>query len=244
LAALARRQWEDYKARTPGTVFGESGPDLDLEAAYRLQAAVSKLRVDAGDRIVGYKVGCTGPGTVQQFGMHGPIRGCLYESEVRRSGAELDSGAYANLAIEGEMAVLIGAGGRPQAAFPVIELHHFVFRRPRRTLVELVANNGLNAGVVLPPAQWLSSDRYLTQPGSLEVSINGKRVGAGGLWPLAGEAAASISWLKEHLRSHDLTLATGDLVLAGTPFSLYPVVSGDQIHASIDGVPVTECRIV
>ena len=49
------------------------------------------------------------------------------------------------------MALRTGDGGKPEAAFPVIELHN-VFRRPQPTLVELVANNGLNAGVVLPPA--------------------------------------------------------------------------------------------
>ena len=51
---------------------------------------------------------------------------------------------FAHLAIEGEMAVRIGPDGTITAAFPVIELHHFVFRGARKTLPELVANNGLN----------------------------------------------------------------------------------------------------
>jgi hypothetical protein len=44
------------------------------------------------------------------------------------------------------------------AAFPVIELHHFVFRGPRKTLAELVANNGINAGAVIaqPPHNYCS----------------------------------------------------------------------------------------
>jgi hypothetical protein len=47
------------------------------------------------------------------------------------------------------MAVRIGPDGEIEAAFPVIELHHFVFRGPRKTLPELVANNGINAGAVI-----------------------------------------------------------------------------------------------
>src|SRR5271163_2280343 len=62
LADLADRQWRDYSAREPGTCFADPGFVLDLPQAYELQRAVSALRVAAGDRIVGYKVGCTGPG--------------------------------------------------------------------------------------------------------------------------------------------------------------------------------------
>jgi hypothetical protein len=47
-----------------------------------------------------------------------------------------------------EMALRIGDDGQIAVAFPVIELHHSVFRAPRKTLLELVANNGLNAGIV------------------------------------------------------------------------------------------------
>jgi hypothetical protein len=81
--------------------------------------------------------------------MEGPIRGYLFESEIRQNGDTLDSVAYACLAIEGEMALRIGEKGQVEAAFPVIELHHFVFRAARKTLVELVANNGLERAAVI-----------------------------------------------------------------------------------------------
>jgi 2-keto-4-pentenoate hydratase len=134
-AGLAKRQLQDYHPREPGTCFAESGFVLALGAAYELQAAVPVLRVAAGDRVIGYKVGCTGPGTVAQFGMAGPIRGYLYESEVRQDGAALAAADFAQLAIEGEMALRIGDHGEIAGAFPVIELHHFVFRGPRKTRI-------------------------------------------------------------------------------------------------------------
>ena len=108
LEELADRQWRDYRARQPGTCFADPDFVLSLAEAYELQDAVAKLRIAAGDRLIGYKVGCTGPGTVQQFGMQGPIRGCLFESEVRRHGDTLNFDDFAGLAIEGEMAVRIG----------------------------------------------------------------------------------------------------------------------------------------
>ena len=103
IASLARRHLQDYRARQPGTCFGDSGFSLDLQAAYALQAEVTKLRIAGGDRVIGYKVGCTGAGTVSQFGMAGPIRGCLFASEVAANHAELAASAFAALAIEGEM---------------------------------------------------------------------------------------------------------------------------------------------
>lgn len=244
LARLAERQWRDYRARDPGTCFADPRFTLDLRHAYELQGAVSALRLADGDRVVGYKVGCTGPGTTAQFGMAGPIRGYLYESEVRRTGASLDVADFARLAIEGEMAVRIGEDGTIAAAFPVIELHHFVFRGPRKTLVELVANNGLNAGIVVPEKEWLSS---LAHPGGsplLRVEIGTRVVESGGLWPMAGGAAASVDWLRQHLAEFGLALSPGNIVIAGTPLGLYPVAPGDTVVVSIDNEPAVRCSIV
>src|SRR5271169_1173948 len=150
LECLAARQWHDYQRRTPGTYFAETPDTLTLDEAYAVQTEVARLRCAAGDAVAGYKVGCVGPGVVEQFGMSGPIHARLFRSEIRNSGETLQYSAYANLAIEGEMAVRIGTNGGIEAAFPAIELHHFVFRGSRKTLTELVANNGINAGAVVP----------------------------------------------------------------------------------------------
>ena len=173
---LADRQWRDYRALQPGMCFADPDFDLSLAAAYELQDAVAKLRIASGDRLVGFKVGCTGPGTTQQFGMKGPIRGRLFESEVRRHAEALKLDDFAHLAIEGEMAVRIGPDRTIAAAFPVIELHHYVFRGPRKTLPELVANNGLNAGFVLPNNDWLLSKAYSDGTGELSVRINDRLI--------------------------------------------------------------------
>ncbi len=239
LAQIAERQWRDYRSRNPGTYFAEAPDTLDLAQAYGLQDAVSRLRIGAGDEVIGYKVGCTGPGTVAQFGMEGPIRGCLFRSELRRSGDTIDAASHANLAIEGEMAVRIGADGEPAEAFPVIELHNFVFREPRRTLVELVGNNGLNAGVVLPAGTSSSP----AQHAMLAVRVNGELLGEGNLWPRPGGPQASLEWLRSHLAAYGLTLAPGDLVLAGTVLGLYPVRPGDHVCVGLDGVTMVECHV-
>lgn len=240
---LARRQLRDYRACNPGTCFAESGFALDVTSAYALQDAVTELRVGEGERVCGFKLGCTGAGTVAQFGMQGPIRGTLFADEVRHDGDVLDHRTFANLSIEGEMALRIGEDGGIAAAFPIIELHNFVFRAPRKTLPELIANNGLNAGIVLPGSPWLESDTYTDRRGTLSVHINGAVVESGNLWPLSGGPVASFDWLRRHLEDFDLSLAPGHVVLAGTPLGLYPVQPGDHISVQVDGKPAVQCSI-
>ena len=244
LQALANRQWRDYRAREPGTCFSDPGFALDLARAYELQDAVTTLRVSAGDRLIGYKVGCTGPGTVQQFGMEGPIRACLFANEVRRHRETLDLQNFASLAIEGEMAVLVGADDPIAAVFPVIELHHFVFRGARKTLAELVANNGLNGGFVLPHEGWFSSQDYTERGGVLSVRISGRLIASGELWPMPGGVRASLGWLRNHLAEAGLPLLPGQIILAGTPLGLYPVRSGDHIAAFVDDEIGAECTVL
>jgi 2-keto-4-pentenoate hydratase len=244
IQALADRQWRDYRSRQPGTCFADPGFLLGLSDAYELQDAVATLRVSAGDCLVGYKVGCTGPGTVQQFGMEGPIRGCLFESEVRKDRYPVTGNEFANLAIEGEMAVRIGPDGSIAAVFPVIELHHFVFRGSRKTLPELVANNGFNGGCVLPDEDWLLSQDYIEQPGKLSVWINDRQIASGGLWPMLGGVHASLRWLREHLAETDRALLPGQIVLAGTPLGLYPALAGDRIGVRVDDKIGVECAVL
>jgi len=244
LQALADRQWRDYRARQPGTCFADPGFVLSLAEAYEVQDTVAKLRIAAGDRMIGYKVGCTGPGTVQQFGMQGPIRGCLFESEVRRHGDTLNFKDFADLAIEGEMAVRIASDGTIAAAFPVIELHHFVFRGPTKTLPELVANNGLNGGFVLPHDGWLSSRECIEGKGTLSVRINGRLVASGDLWPMSGGVASSLQWLRHHLADTRCDLLPGHIVLTGTPLGLYPVRRGDQLAIFVDRDIGSQCSVL
>ena len=244
LAQLADRQWRDYRRRQPGTCFADPQFDLSLAAAYELQDAVAKLRFASGDRLIGYKVGCTGLGTTQQFGMQGPIRGRLFESEVRRHGEALNFEDFAHLAIEGEMAVRIGPDHTIAAAFPVIELHHFVFRGARKTLPELVANNGLNGGIVLPHNDWLSSRLYIERKGVLSVQINGRVVASGELWPMSGGMVSSLQWLQQHLANMRADLSPGEVVLTGTPLGLYPVRRGDRVTVLVDGKIGSSCLVV
>ena len=68
LQELARRMLADYDATTPCQVFGEP-LDLTTVQAYALQTEIARLREQRGEKVIGYKVGCTSPAVQRQLGI-------------------------------------------------------------------------------------------------------------------------------------------------------------------------------
>jgi 2-keto-4-pentenoate hydratase len=106
--------------------------------------------------------------------------GRLFETDTWESSAALASTRFANLAIEGELAVQLDRDlpvdvseqellDSIKSVFPVIELHNLVFRREAPSAEELIANNAVHAGFVYPKN--LSSCSPL-ESGSLRIDIN------------------------------------------------------------------------
>jgi 2-keto-4-pentenoate hydratase len=240
---LARRQLNDYQANSPGTCFSDHNFNLSVNEAYALQDAVTNLRIKEGERVIGYKVGCTGPGTIEQFGMEGPIRGTLFSSEALKNRARIDGSEFCNLAIEAEMALEVDSEGQISSVFPVIELHNFVFRGQKKSLPELIANNGINAGIVLPEIHWQKPLKNFSEKSCLSLYINDKAIGESGLWPTPGGPIYSLDWLKNNLVDYDLVLRSGHIVLSGTALGLFPVQFGDKIAVKVDDIIVVECFI-
>ena len=102
LQELARRMLADYDARTPGQLFGEA-LDLTTVQAYALQAEIARLREQRGEKVIGYKVGCTSPAVQQQLGIGEPIFARIFDTGCLPCGAKLSYRCYANLAVEGEL---------------------------------------------------------------------------------------------------------------------------------------------
>ena len=240
---IARRQLRDYRNINPGTCFSDENFSLSIREAYAVQDSVVDLRSVEGESVIGFKVGCTGPGTTKLFGMSGPIRGTLLDKEIYETGAELNANDFCNLAVEAEMAIKVDADINILSVFPIIELHNFIFRAPQKSLSELIANNGLNRGLVTSAEICQKPPDFYENKMSLSLEINGAEIDFGELWPMEGGPLSSLHWLQNHLADHDLTILPGNIILGGTALGLHKVRAGDRIVVKLDGEEAVNCFI-
>jgi 2-keto-4-pentenoate hydratase len=227
IAKIARRQLADYDAHRPGRIFEDPGFTLTLAEAFAVQRQVAGLRAARGEAIAGYKIGCISEAVQRQLGLDQPAFGYLFATELYRTGAVLDVASFEGLAIEGEFAVRLGGDLSVASLFPVIELHNNVFRRAVPTSPELIANNALHAGVVLPAQEIPDPAEPIGD--TLAVYRNGELLGSAHGDAIPGGPFASLAKVAEHLASAGGALEPGQIVLTGSPLPLYPVRPGDHI---------------
>ena len=238
--ALAERQLADYDRHRPGTFFADPSASLTIDDAYRLQMEVVRLREERGEAVAGYKVGCVTPMMQANLGIDRPVFGHVFEGEIHRSGVLLDWNRYDGLAVEGEIAVRLAEDTRGiAAAFVVIELHNYVFRNAPPTAQELIGNNAIHAGAVLPAAVLSGHEPRLEDPGQvldepLSVRKNGELLGTATARMLPDGPAGSVARLAEHLARFGRRLRGGQIVLTGTPLPLYRVAEGDCIEVECE----------
>jgi 2-keto-4-pentenoate hydratase len=239
LQRMAMCQLADYDARTPGRLsYPSSG--LTIAEAYAVQAEVGRLRERRGERIIGYKVGCTSKPIQEQLGVQEPIFGRIFDTGCFPTGARLSHAGFANLAVEGELAVRLGRDlSGPavseqscreaiEAAFPVIELHHYVVPEVWPPVQWLIASGGMHAGFVFeergPGCSVLAKFAH-----RLSIRINEVMVGAVEDPESLISPIESLRWLTGRLAQFGLQLEKGQTILTGSPMKLYPVAPGSHI---------------
>ena len=251
VTGLAERQLSDSDAVQAGTLFAEP-QQFTKEQAYAIQAEVCRLREQRGETVIGYKVGCTSPGIQQQLGIEHPVFGRLLESGSWLSGETLSRSRFDQLAIEGELAVQLATGlsttdtseaairAAVETVFPVIELHHFVFRGNQPSAVELIANNAIHAGFVRPPDP---AGSLANGCGMLRIEMNGIEMAR-----VTGEESLatvidSLEWLVQELANHGIDLEAGQVVLCGSVADLFPMREVGQVTVSTERAGTVACKI-
>jgi 2-keto-4-pentenoate hydratase len=224
---IARRQLSDYDARRPGSIFENREFTLSIEDAFDVQREVARLRAARGEAIAGYKIGCVSEAVQRQLGIGQPIFGYLFATELYRTGVSLDPNRFCRLAVEGELAVRIGGTCAIGSVFPVIELHNHVVRGG--TAQELIVNNALHAGVVLPAQEILCSGDIPPGSSALAVFRQGQLLGSASGAEIAGGPLTSVVRVARHMARWAINLEPGQIVLTGSPLPLYPVEPGDHI---------------
>ena len=248
---LAARQLKDYDSHQPGMLFAE-GCVLDVSQGYELQNAVAKLRFQRGERLIGYKVGCTSSAIQEQLKITHRVRGFLFDTEHYESGVALSRQSFDNLAIEGELAIELSREPREEdfadhllppcisRIFPVIELHNHVMRGQQSSAGELIANNAIHAGFV-SGGGGLSSNCFsetMFDEARLVIFRDNQLLDQCEGRLLLETIRSSLKWLWEELFRRGDRLHAGQIVLTGSVPNLFPVV--DECSIRVESLPFGE----
>ena len=248
---LAARQLKDYDSHQPGMLFAE-GCVLDVSQGYELQNAVAKLRFQRGERLIGYKVGCTSSAIQEQLKITHRVRGFLFDTEHYESGVALSRQSFDNLAIEGELAIELSREPREEdftvhslpaciaRVFPVIELHNHVMRGQQASAGELIANNAIHAGFV-SGGVGLSSNCFsetMFDEARLVIFRDNQLLDQCEGRLLLETIRSSLKWLWEELFRRGDRLHAGQIVLTGSVPNLFPVV--DECSIRVESLPFGE----
>ena len=215
---------------------------LTIEEAYRVQELVVARRVQAGESVAGYKVGCTSTAIRAQFGLSNPIRGCLLRPHVVPAGVTIDLQTVVDCAVEPEFVFRIGRNleghdiddaDLRSAIHSVaigVEIHNYRFFYGAPTSQELIASNGIHASLVVGSTEAPLDGLDLDVEG-LGVFLNGDLIESGIGAEIMGGPLRSLRWLVGHLTDHRLRLEAGALVIPGSPVGLVRVSTGDEVVA-------------
>ena len=222
LDLFANKILEDYDAKNPGTIF-KTKIKLSNDDALLLQSKVTKLRIDRGEKVIGYKIGCVSKETQKKMGFNQPAWGTLWKSELYESGVVLNKKDYSNPAMEAEFGVKLNRDIDPKlvsfdyilesikSIYPLIEIHNLVFNGEEPYGAELLANNALHAGVILGPETKLSNNKIT----DLKLIYDNETVDTwkDKKWP--HDMLSEVEWLVREQNKINNILKKDDLILTG-----------------------------
>jgi len=220
---------------------------LSIPDSYRIQNIVCQKRVEAGEDVIGYKVGCTSVAIRDQFGIEEPISGRLFSPHIYSEGIQINRQLYANCAIEPEIVLTIGSDlfgqdlpdetliNAIECVSPGIELHNYTFWHDPPCLQELICSGGIHAGLIVGKKK--VSPRDLSFKNDIfSVHQDDKLIASAPALEIMGGPLNSLRWLVNSLSSFGEILKEGSLVIPGSPTELISVTHDCDVEVVIQNV--------
>ncbi len=215
---------------------------LTLEIGHAVCEANLQRRLEAGRRVVGYKIGSTNNAVRIAMGLPAPTYGYLLDNTIVPSGGTIHMDELIDPRIECEICFRMGADLKGEeltisdvldatdsvsASFEICDSRIKDWKCP---YPDWYADNGFAARVVLP-GRWTAA-RDIDLPGETTVLAQDSRAIADGQGRLVMEhPARAVAWLARSLTKRGRQLEAGMLVMTG---SLTPVtqVTRGSVYAT------------
>lgn len=235
-------------------------PVLDLPTAYRVTAAVRRMREARGERVVGRKIGFTNRTIWDEYDVHAPIWGYVYDKTLHRL-TDLDGPFAIDHLVEPriepeivfKLATAPQAGMDKQALLSCVEwvAHGFeivqsLFPAWRFQAADTVAAFGLHGALILGEPQPVTSgdrDGWTSKLSEFDVTLmrNGIEVDHGRAENvLGGGPLVALRHLVEVLAADPDSppLAAGEIVTTGTVTKALPISPGEEWSTRLNGLPL------
>lgn len=248
---LARRLEDARNSLRTIAPLSESDGLEAVETAYAVQTRVTELRCEAGDRVIGRKIGLTSKAMQEQLGVTEPDYGSLLASRfypAHQGRATVPTEVFLQPRMEGEFAYLLGkplAGphvtsqevlAATEAVSVSFEIIDSRISDWRIRLADTVADNASYGALTLGPWSRALRDADLRTVGML-IDHNGRRAVENLGAAVLGNPPRAVAWLANKLHTFGLTLEPGDIVLSGSLGPSIPAQRGDVFTVEVHGQP-------
>lgn len=232
-------------------------PEISMDDAYAIQAALVELKLAAGARVIGWKIGLTSRAMQVALGIDIPDSGVLLDDMAFENGATIPKERFIQPRIEAEIAFVMKAPLSGKATreevlaatshvVPAIEILDTRILRadpatgqPRK-IFDTISDNAANAGIVLGDGKF-DPRGDLRWQGAI-VSANGAveetGLGAGVL----GDPVEGIVWLAARMESYGQRIEAGQVILSGSFIRPLECPPGTDIEADFGDWGVVNCR--
>jgi len=230
-------------------------PDITIEDAYAIQQRLNSRRLEAGERIVGKKIGVTSQAVMNMLGVHQPDFGMLTDAMVYNEGQAIEAASLIQPKAEGEIAFLLkrdlmGPGvtaadvlAATEGVMACFEIVDSRIRDWKIKIQDTVADNA-SCGV------FVLGDRVV-DPRGLDLVTCGMVLEKNGEVVVTGAGAATmasplnaLAWLANTLGRLGVPLKAGEVVLSGALGAMVPVKAGDNLRVAIGGIGGCSVRFV
>lgn len=247
--------------RTPIQALTLTFPDMDLDDAYAIQQQVVQRKIEAGDKLVGYKIGYTSRAMQKALNIDEPDFGVLLKSMVFPDGGQIEAARFSNPLIEAELAFVLKdrLEGDDVTLFDVLNATDYVVpaleiiaarshrKDPEtgytRKVVDTVADNAGNAGIVIGGRPIKPTERDLRWCGGILLR-NGIVEETGLAAGVLNHPANGICWVAKRFAPHGVSLEPGQIILSGSFTAPVAVQAGDTIHADYGELGGISCSFV
>jgi 2-oxopent-4-enoate/cis-2-oxohex-4-enoate hydratase len=242
----------DVKTVRPLT---ERHPDISIEEAYQIQQQLMKLRVAAGERVIGKKIGVTSKAVMNMLGVYQPDFGYLTDGMVYNEGQAIPMSRLIQPKAEGEIAFVLkktlkgpgissadvlAATEGVMACFEIVDsrIHDWKIK-----IQDTVADNASCGVFVLGDRLVDPRDVDLNTCGMV-LEKNGDIVATGAGAAALGAPANAVAWLANTLGRLGIALEAGEVVMSGSLAIMVPVAAGDNLRVTIGGIGSCSVRFV